>query len=72
MNLKELHELAGKLLADGADPKLKVGTRGHYGELETELDTLYVTTLDRRANRGDRLETYVVLGDIPSHYPEPD
>ena len=72
MNLKQLHKLSGRLLREGVDPTLKVGTRGHYGELETELDGLSVQTLDVRANRGDKLIRYIVLDHIPSHLPEPD
>lgn len=71
MNLKELHDLAAKLLTEGVDPTLTVGVRGHYGELETELEGLTLRNSEKW-RRGARHEQFIALDGIPSRYPEPD
>lgn len=70
MNLKELNELTSKMLAEGVDPLLQVGVKGHYGELETELEGLDVQ--DSHWKRVAATKQFIVLEGIPSYQPEPD
>lgn len=69
MTLMELYLRAHVMLfEEHVDPNLKVGVRGHYGELESELDGLRRIQTKQRPKSPD----FVALEGILSSYPEPD
>jgi len=68
MQLIELAQACLDLIAEGVDPKTKVGVQDHFGKLEDDFDGLEPIFKSSK----DRNPAFIALVGVNSKYPEPD
>lgn len=59
-----LHARLQRMLDDGVDPTLPIGSKGHYGDLDRTVDKVSVVVHGQKK--------FVCLHGMPCSYPEPD